>query len=41
MIISIYTEKVFDKNQHALMIKVLERKSGENIVQHNKNYIYN
>ena len=38
MIISIDTEKAFDKIQHPFMIKTLQ-KAGINISQHNKSYI--
>ena len=39
MIISIDTEKAFDKIQHPFMIKTPESRNRRNIPQHNKSYI--
>ena len=40
MIISIDTEKAFDKIQHPFMIKTPESRNRRNIPQHNKSYIW-
>ena len=39
MIISVHTEKAFDKIQHPFMIKTLQKAGIEGTLQHNKSYI--
>lgn len=38
-IILIDSEKTFDKIQHAFMNKILENRTGRNMVQHYKGYM--